>query len=78
MEFHFVFDNPLTYFALFFVVAGLGIADNGILIVKGAFQALIMDKEKELQRIQQLKNKKDKAIVHRRVTKIDCKENIFS
>lgn len=36
-EFHFVFDNPLTYLTLLFVVAGLGIADNGILIVKGAF-----------------------------------------
>lgn len=32
-----------------------------------------MDKEKELVRLKEIKNKKDKAIMHRRVTKMDCK-----
>jgi hypothetical protein len=68
-----VFNNPLTYLTLVFVNAGLGIADNGILIVKGAFQALSMEKEREMLKIKQMKAKKDKAVIHRRVTKMECK-----
>lgn len=71
-----VFDNPLCYLTMLFIMAGLGIMDNGWVIVKGVFLKLTLDKEKEMQKAVQRKvkmEKKNNAVVYRRVTKLECK-----
>jgi hypothetical protein len=86
-EFRYVIYEPTSYLVLLLIGAGLAIFDNGIPIVKSVFFHLNREIERrifasslaeaEREREQEEKRKKaakDRSIIHRRLTNINCKD----
>lgn len=47
MEFHYVFQSPMTYFSLFLVTAGIAVVDSGFQTVDKEIRELLEGKEEQ-------------------------------
>jgi hypothetical protein len=63
----------MSYFALFFIAAGMGILDSGLGLLNRLSGELVQDQEQRVLIKQKLLNDKDASIQRRRVTNIACK-----
>lgn len=74
MEFHFVFESPMTYFSLFLVTVGIAVMDSGFQTVDKEIREFLHGKEEQTIKKEKEKLTKNRANIQtRRVTNVACK-----
>jgi hypothetical protein len=59
---------------LFLVAAGMGIVDNGLILMNSVIKELVEKEEEKIIKKTEQENKKDKSTLKRRITDIQCRE----
>lgn len=72
-EFRYVMWSPLSYFAMFLMTGGLAFFDYGMLLYRQTFYYSILKQEEEAAAEKLKKLQKDRSVVTRRMTNINCK-----